>query len=153
MSQERSEIESIAKVLIIDNQYRALILRLSEHRSRPEKSFTPDLPGGIVDPGESGVAAAVREVYEECAVVLNPHDLQLAYAETTYHENESKSVTKLLYVTYVDKTPHVTLSWEHGEYKWLPVSILHTVDVGAFFNTAIDYCRKNHLLRSREAGV
>lgn len=44
--------ESVAKALVTNDKNEALILTLGEHKERPEKSFRPDLPGGLVDPGK-----------------------------------------------------------------------------------------------------
>ncbi|MDB5187044.1 MAG: hypothetical protein JWM07_516, partial [Candidatus Saccharibacteria bacterium] len=40
-----TEIESVAKVLIVNGLREALVLILGEHKLNPEKSFLPDLPG------------------------------------------------------------------------------------------------------------
>lgn len=79
MIPQQTPIESIAKLLIIDNQNRGLVLTLGKHLKYPEKSFLPDLPGGIVDPGEPEQSAAIREAQEECGVVLDAKSVQLAF--------------------------------------------------------------------------
>lgn len=146
MIPQQTTIESIAKVLIIDNQNRGLVLTLGKHLKYPEKSFLPDLPGGIVDPGESEQLAAIREAKEECGIDLDTSKVQLAYAETAYYEKESKSITKLLYIARVDEAPEITLSWEHSDYMWVPVGELHTVELRPFFKDAIEYSSANGLL-------
>lgn len=149
MTVKYAEIESVAKVLIIDSHNRGLVLILGKHLKYPEKSYLPDLPGGIVDTGESEQAAVIREVHEECDITLDPESIQLAYSETSYYEKENKSVTKLLYIAYVDKEPSVTLSWEHSDYKWVAVKELHTIDLRPFFNDAIEYTSINNLIKIR----
>lgn len=149
MSVKQTKIESVAKVLIIDSQNRGLVLILGKHLKYPEKSYLPDLPGGIVDPGESEQTAAIREVHEECGVTLDPENIQLAYSETSYYEKENKSVTKLLYIAYVDEVPSVTLSWEHSDYKWVAVKELHAINLRPFFNDAIKYSKINNLIMLR----
>ena len=52
MSKQNTILESIAKILIINGDGNILTLTLSEHLKYPEKSYQPDLPGGIVDAGE-----------------------------------------------------------------------------------------------------
>lgn len=146
MTVAKVELESVAKVLIVDNQNRALVLTLAKHLASPEKSYLPDLPGGVVDPGESEQAGAIREVYEECGITLDPDTTRLAYSNTSFYEKESKSVTKLLYIAHVDEPPRVTLSWEHSEYKWIAVDALHEVDLRQFFNEAIRYCSEHGLI-------
>ncbi len=149
MVKQRVEIETVAKILIIDAQNRGLVLILGKHLKYPEKSYLPDLPGGIVDAGESERAAVIREVHEECGVTLDPYSIQLAYSETAYYEKENKSVTKLFYIAYTEKTPLIMLSWEHSDYKWVALNELHTVDVRPFFNEAIKYSMQNNLITPR----
>lgn len=149
MSSQQTTLESIAKILIIDNQNRALVLTLGKHLKYPEKSYLPDLPGGIVDPGESEQLAAIREAGEECGIDLDAKKVQLAYAETAYYEKESKSITKLLYIAHVDDAPEITLSWEHSDYKWVPVSELHTIELRPFFKEAIKYSVTNGLVYNK----
>jgi len=139
MPKQNTRLESIAKILIINGSSNVLTLTLSEHLKYPEKSYQPDLPGGIVDAGEPEHLGVIREVQEECGIDLDLAKIQLAYAETAYDEKENKSVTKLLYVTYLDNTPAVTLSWEHSDYKWVSIAELHNIDLRPFFNRAIQY--------------
>jgi 8-oxo-dGTP pyrophosphatase MutT (NUDIX family) len=140
-------IESVAKVLIVDNLNRALVLTLSEHRTHPERSFLPDLPGGIVDPGESERDAAVRETKEEAGIELTPGDVRLAYARTAFYKSENKSVTKLLYIIKIEDAPEVTLSWEHDSYEWVPLDkILQAITHPSFYREAIEYVTVNYLV-------
>ena len=146
MAKQDAALESIAKILIINDDGNVLTLTLSEHLKHPERSYQPDLPGGIVDAGEPENLGVIREVQEECGIDLDPAKIQLAYAETTYDEKENKSVTKLLYVTHLDNTPAVTLSWEHSDYKWVSIAELHDIDLRPFFNRAIQYLFAKRLI-------
>ena len=139
MAKQDAALESIAKILIINDDGNVLTLTLSEHLKYPEKSYQPDLPGGIVDAGEPENLGVIREVQEECGIDLDPAKIQLAYAETAYDEEDNKSVTKLLYITHLDDAPAVTLSWEHSDYKWVSVTELQSIDMRPFFNRAIQY--------------
>ena len=76
MSKQNTRLESIAKILIINGDGNALTLTLSEHLKYPEKSYQPDLPGGIVDAGESENLGVIREVQEECGIDLDPAKIQ-----------------------------------------------------------------------------
>ncbi len=139
MAKQDAALESIAKILIINGDGNVLTLTLSEHLKYPERSYQPDLPGGIVDAGEPENLGVIREVQEECGIDLDPTKIRLAYAETVYDEKENKSVTKLLYITHLDDAPAVTLSWEHSDYKWVSVAELQNIDMRPFFNRAIQY--------------
>ena len=146
MVTDKTIIESVAKALIINSDGKTLTLILGEHRKHPEKSYRPDLPGGIVDSGESEQEAVVREVSEECGLVLHSSTMQLVYSSTEYYEAENKSVTKLLYIAFIDEPPTVTLSWEHSDYKWVAIGDLKNIDLRPFFNDAIKYCIDNRLI-------
>jgi len=106
----------------------------------------PDLPGGIVDAGESELSAVIRETKEECGITIDAKSIQLAYAQTTYHAEENKSVSKLLYIAHINDSPKVTLSWEHSDYKWIPLDELKYVALRPFFKGAIEYSLTNKLL-------
>lgn len=146
MTSHQTIIESIAKLLIIDSQNRGLVLTLGKHLKYPEKSFLPDLPGGIIDPGESEQTAAIREAHEECGIDLDAKKVHLAYAETAFYEKENKSITKMLYIAHVEDAPKVTLSWEHSDYKWVAISELHTIELRPFFKQALEYSITNRLI-------
>lgn len=77
MVNQKVEIETIAKVLIVDAQNRGLVLTLGKHLKYPEKSYSPDLPGGVVGADESEQAAVIREVHEECGITLDPQSVRL----------------------------------------------------------------------------
>ncbi len=139
MSDQSTILESVAKILVINDKSEVLVLTLGKHLKYPEKSYRPDLPGGIVDLGESEQRAVIREVQEECGIDLDRSNVQLACAETVYYEKENKSVTKLLYIAYLNNTPKINLSWEHCDYRWMAVGELRTVDFRPFFDEAIQY--------------
>lgn len=144
-----TEVESVAKVLIVNNQNKALVLALSEHRINPAMSFTPDLPGGVVEVNESELDAAIRETMEESGIDLNADKLFLAYAGTDYKPLQNKSVSKFLYITTLDNTPEVTLSWEHSSYEWVPIDkLLDSNKFRPFFEEAIRYSINCVFLRS-----
>jgi len=135
-----TEVESVSKVLIVNNQNKALVLTLSEHRIYPELSFTPDLPGGIVEANERELDAAIREAREESGIELTADKLFLAYAGTEYKTLQNKSVSKFLYITTLENTPDITLSWEHSSYEWVSIEkLLDSNKFRPFFEEAIRY--------------
>lgn len=140
-------LESVSKVLVINEKNEALILTVGEYKARPDKSFKPDLPGGLVDPGETELIAVKRELEEEAGVVLPAEVFTLAYAKTEQFAPESKSVTKFLYIAKLDSTPEVQISWEHSEYEWVSMDTLkNTIELRPFYREAVDYCFKIGLL-------
>lgn len=139
--------ESISKTLVINEKNEVLILTVGEYKDRPDKSFKPDLPGGLVDPGETELVAVVREVQEETGIIASPDLFTLAYAKTEFFHKETKSVSKFLYVAYLPNTPEVTISWEHSEYKWVPLDeLLTAVELRPFYKEAVEYCFLNKLI-------
>lgn len=146
MPTKPAAIESVAKVLVVDKQNRALVLTLGKHLLYPEKSFTPDLPGGIVDPGESEQQAAIREAQEECSIELDPAAIQLAYAQTAYSAKDNKTVSKLLYIARINDAPQITLSWEHSDYAWVPIDQLEDVAFSPSFAAAVRHCSSYDLV-------
>ena len=133
--------ESVSKVLIINEKHEALILTVGEYKERPDKSFKPDLPGGLVDPGETELIAVQREAVEETGIDIGFDSFRLAYTKTEFYPAENKSVSKFLYLAYLDYTPEVTISWEHSSYEWIPLeNITDNVEFRPFYKEAIDYC-------------
>lgn len=144
---DKTIIESVAKVLVIDTQRRVLVLTIGEYKEHPEKSFTPDLPGGLVDPGEAERDAAIREVKEETDIDIDADRVALLYSKTEFYPNEKKSVSKFLYMTRVTGVPRVTVSWEHALYEWVPIeTLLKTKNFRSFYQEAIEYSIAHQLV-------
>ena len=142
----KSSVESVAKVLVVNEKREVLVLTIGEYRAHPEKSFTPDLPGGMVDPGETELVAVRRELIEEAGIPADPSLFKLVYAKTEFFHG-TKSVTKFLYTLQLDETPDVTISWEHVDYEWVPLDgLLNNVEFRAFYKEAIEYTLSHGLL-------
>jgi 8-oxo-dGTP pyrophosphatase MutT (NUDIX family) len=139
--------ESVAKLLLVNEKNQALILRTGTYKEHPEKEHKPDLPGGLVDPGESEHQAVIREAQEEAGITVDPALVILGYAETKFYPAEAKSVSKLLYVARIATTPEVVISWEHEAYEWADIAtILDTYEFRPFYEEAIAYLKNNQLI-------
>lgn len=147
----KPELESVAKALLINPKGEALILTLGEHKQRPEKSFKPDLPGGMVDPGESDRGGVVREIVEETGISVDINEVVPVYSKTEFYSDESKSVTKHLFIVKLDSTPTVQLSWEHSAYRWVPLDELQNSILRSFYDEAIKYCFAHNILAATKA--
>lgn len=139
-------IESVAKALLINPNNEVLVLTVGKHKHRPEKSYKPDLPGGLVDPGENEYAAVIREISEETGISVRHEDLTMVYSSTKFFSDENKSVTKHLFIANVPSGIKVELSWEHSDYRWISIDDLHTTKLRSFYDEAIRYCFTNRLL-------
>jgi len=147
MKTNQLTILSVAKALIINASNEVLILTVGEFKERPDKSFKPDLPGGLVEKGESELDAVIREAEEETGIKLNADSTQLVCADNRVYSEGNESVSKLLYVSRLDSNPEVIISWEHASYEWVPIEdLLEKVKFRAFYQEAIEYCFNNKLL-------
>ena len=136
----------VSKVLLINGNNEVLILKNGVHKMSPHRSFRPDIPGGMVDPGESGHEAVMRELWEETGIQLKPADFALVYTGTAFYEKTNESVTKELYIARTSDVPEVTLSWEHASYHWASFDELRDgVDLSEFYIEAIAYMFKHDL--------
>ena len=106
-------MKTVAKVAIMNGNNEYLLLRRSNHPMYPGDA---DLPGGLVEPAESPVEGALREVIEETGLRLDAADLREIYAGTEYSLSGSM---QYLYTAKVDTALAITLSWEHDLFEWL----------------------------------
>ncbi|MFZ1301481.1 MAG: NUDIX domain-containing protein [Candidatus Microsaccharimonas sp.] len=143
----RPRIGSSGKVFLVNAKRELLVLTISEYKARPDRSFKPDFPGGLVDAGESELIAVQRELMEEAGIHLEQDAFELVYAGTDFYAAENVSFTKCMYIAFVDETPEVTISWEHSAYEWVPVDkVLETIELRPFLYEALEYCLKNKLI-------
>lgn len=142
-------VVSVAKTLIINERDEVLVLTIGEYKEHPEKSYTPDLPGGMIKTldGESERAGAIRETKEETGIMLDLDAVFLAYSKTEFFERDNESISRFLFVACLDHTPEVTISWEHENYEWIPLeNLLETKAFRPFYKEAIEYAIANNLL-------
>lgn len=101
----------VAKLILIDKNDNYLLLYRSNH---PIFGDDADLPGGIVERGETFAEGVIRETQEEIgATVTDVRELHTASKYSRFGTQQS------LFVTHVTERPEVVLSWEHKHFEWL----------------------------------
>lgn len=73
------------------------------------------LPGGKLEPNESLIDAAVRELREETDIIVSPLDL---FAMTVDYKS---GYSKIVFVHESHNLCYVNLNWEHVDYRWASV--------------------------------
>lgn len=132
-----------AKVVILDKDDHALVLTRSD--THPRSPLNADIPGGIMEDGETFEEGAIREVKEETGLDIDPLDLKLIYTLT--HDFLGTSVSRLVFaVRLPGERPDITLSWEHVEYAWRPITEVH--DMEKPYQQGIDYATEHNLWAS-----
>jgi 8-oxo-dGTP diphosphatase len=135
----------IVKALLLDSAGNMLVLRRSS--THPTLAHFPDLPGGIVEPGEELGTALTREIREETGLEIPAGALRPLYAGTEAHGNASR--VRILYVGRLEgEKPQATISWEHESAEWLPLSEIETIEQAhhSFYKDALHAIRTNDLL-------
>lgn len=106
-------MKQVAKLAMINPDGKYLLMYRSDH---PVFGTDPDLPGGIVEDGETLVEAVIREVWEESGIVVSPDDTRQVYADIDYSNH---GTVYALFVTQLKSHPEIKISWEHSSYEWL----------------------------------
>lgn len=107
----------VVKLLIHSGRDDFLVLRRSG--THPTQPHMYDLPGGVVDPGESDVIALDRELSEETGLVLNTEDALHIGFDAEYEPGRGM-MTRVLYMLKIETVrPMVQLSYEHEAFDWM----------------------------------
>lgn len=125
-----------AKLLLLDSDMNVLILRRSD--SHPHIPLTADLPGGVIEEGETPVTAVCRETLEETGIVLSEADVE--QVARRQHSAFGRDYNLYLFVASVTERPAVTISWEHDKYSWIPLQEVRDLDAG--FQPMVDEYRR-----------
>lgn len=139
------EIQCSAKALLrrkSDGKY--LILTSSEWEENPRRSQAPDLPGGLIEAGETIEEGLSRELEEEIGTGIRD-GLQLAYAMTYVNDAQTKSTTFMLFFAETDDI-EIKLSWEHESYEWLTADEIRNLEIRNPYPTIISHFTKIGLL-------
>ncbi len=102
----------VTKAIVLNGKNDILALRRG--KTAPRRALQWDLPGGLVDEGESPYEAVKREIQEETGLIVS--EVHLIYSLSEIREN--KNVIFLFFVTHTG-TDAVQISFEHEEYRWM----------------------------------
>jgi 8-oxo-dGTP pyrophosphatase MutT (NUDIX family) len=137
--------ETTAKAIVRRSDGSFLTLRSSKWEERPDRSQKPDLPGGMVEAGESPLMGVSREVSEEVGIQVPDDDFTLVYTATEFYDDTQTSVIKHVFLADVEDV-EVKLSWEHEAYEWLTAEEFRTIEWRPFYSEALDYLFTHGLL-------
>lgn len=97
-------------------------------RIHPPRAGTWTLPGGFVEPDESGVDALVREVYEETGLVVTEPVAHSAFPNTYVYKGVTYATFDMVYVCAVQGSP-ILDGTEVDAHRWFSPSELEHVDI------------------------
>ncbi len=106
--------------LIVDGDNNLLVLRRGE--THPYAAFEADLPGGFIDDTETHRDGVAREISEEIGLKISADDL--SEVSSILHKDfyRMHQIEHSFFAYRFKERPAITLSWEHDEYQWLPIS-------------------------------
>jgi 8-oxo-dGTP pyrophosphatase MutT (NUDIX family) len=142
-----SQTEMTAKAIVRNRDGKYLVLRSSKWEERQDRSQKPDLPGGMVEMGESPQVAVAREVAEEAGISILVDEFVLLYSETEFYEDTDTSVVKHVFAATAP-SDDVVLSWEHEAFEWVSEAEFLNTEWRPFYQRAHAYILGHKLLPS-----
>ncbi len=109
----KPDVEAAGSFIEYDNKI--LLLKRA-----PEKKGggTWGLPAGKVEPGESVLEAAKRELFEETGIEVAPYKLEF-FKKTFFRDTEKLYLFHLFHSKFDAPPINIQLNHEHTEYRWL----------------------------------
>lgn len=75
------------------------------------------LPAGKLEPGESTLQAAIRELFEETGIEAFPHQLEF-FKKTFMKDTDTLYLFHLFHLKFDTPPENIKLNHEHTEYRW-----------------------------------
>ncbi|NUQ87017.1 MULTISPECIES: NUDIX hydrolase [Glycomyces] len=117
-----------ARCIVIDEQDAVLFIGRSATADRPARWF---LPGGGIDPGETPLDAAVRELFEETGLRVPPADVTGPVARRSFSRSRDGEVFTQDNYLFFTRVPRFQARVSGGdayeqdlEFKWIGVDEL-----------------------------
>lgn len=130
-------MKDAVKLIVYDAHGDVLVLRRSN--THPYWPLNADFPGGDIDPGETAVQAAVRELHEETGLVVSHDQLELIESWSNHYGTQHH----LYEVRLPERQPSILISWEHDEHTWfVPTDIsrhIHPALTDKFTRSIVKY--------------
>lgn len=112
-------ITNIAKVILVNPNLKKLLL-IKRSQSDERRPGQWDLPGGMVEYGETIEHGAIRETEEEAGINISIDSLKLIYTINNIQATNKRLTNWLIFTANTTKT-EVKLSNEHDEYSWYSI--------------------------------
>lgn len=101
-------------VLLVGNHF--LVIR---RRSKATHASTWSAPGGTIEPNETARRAAVRELFEEAGILLEPGVFERRVYRYVRFEHINLDITYTGFLARLRERPVVHLNDEHVECRWV----------------------------------
>lgn len=130
-------MKDAVKLIVYDGSGDILVLRRS--RTHPYWPYDADFPGGDIDPGETIMQAAVRELHEETGLVISHNQLELVESWSNHYGTQHHLYKVCLEV----RRPDIQISWEHDKHTWFSsaeiTTHIHPASTDKFTSSIVKY--------------
>lgn len=128
---------SVAVVCFVfteDENGKIYILANKRGKGCPDFVGKWNAPCGFLDYNETAAEGAVREVYEECGIHINPADLIELKADSDPRSGSGNQSINIKFCCFIENGLKLELSADHSEkdevedIKWIPISDIDNYD-------------------------
>lgn len=110
--------------IVLVSQGHGLDSRVLLVRRASDSDAFPDywaLPGGFVEPGETSLAAAVRELAEETGIEIGQDRLRLVAIGDAPHRDPRHWTVSAVYAAVIGELPVPVAADDAAEAEWIPL--------------------------------